>query len=162
MSEGPSPPEWLDLDDDEHLLVRTAPSSNLVLAGLVLGVALMLAMSVVVGFFTSRATGRTVSFIVLILIVALLAATFLLTKRREYVVTDRRVCAAVGFLDRDVSECPLEDVTDLAVDQTTWQQLFNVGTLRFEADCGGVAFSFLEDPTGVQSRLLGFVDLSGR
>lgn len=162
MSEASSPPEWLDLEEEEYVLVRTAPSSNLVLAGLLLGVGLMLAMAVLVGFFTSRATGRTVSFTVLVLIVALIAATFLLTKRREYVVTDRRACAAVGFLDRDVSQCSLSGVTDLAVEQSTWQQLFNVGTLRFETDGECVDFRLLEDPTGVQSRLLGMVDLSGR
>jgi uncharacterized membrane protein YdbT with pleckstrin-like domain len=161
MSEGPSPPEWLELDDDEYLLMRSAPSPNLVLAGLVFGVAMMLAMAVVVGFVTSQAIGRSVSFAVLILIVALLAATYLLTKRREYVVTDRQVCAAVGFLNRDVSACSLENVRDLAVEQTTWQQLFNVGTLRFEADGGAIVFRFLEDPAGVQSRLLEFVDLHG-
>lgn len=161
MAEASSPPEWLALEDDEYVVVRTTPSSNLVLAGLLVGLGLMLVMAVVVGFFTSRATGRTVSFTVLLLIIGLIAATFLLTKRREYVVTDRRACAAVGFLDRDVSECSLSRVTDLAVEQSTWQQLFNVGTLRFETDDGDLAFRLLEGPTGVQSRLLGIVDLSG-
>lgn len=161
MSNGVSPPAWLDLAPEEHVLVRTTPSSNLVLVGLIVGVVLMVAMAVVVGFLTSRATGRPLSFTVLLLVVGLIAATFLLTKRREYVVTDRRVCAAVGFLDREVSECPLGEVTDLAVEQSTWQQLFNVGTLRFETDGEDVTFRLLEDPTGVQSRLLGFVDLAG-
>lgn len=160
MSDGPSSPAWLDLEDDEYVVLRSAPSANLVLAALLIGVGLLLAMGIVVGFFTNRATGRTVSFTVLILIVALIAGAFLLTKRREYVVTDRRAFATVGFLDREVSACPLVDVTDLAVEQSTWQQLFNVGTLRFEAEGGGVAFRFLENPNVVQSRLLGLVDLS--
>jgi uncharacterized membrane protein YdbT with pleckstrin-like domain len=159
MSETPSSPSWLDLDDDEYVVVRTRPSSNLVLAAVVVGLGLMVTMAVVVGFFTSQSTGRAVSFTVLIGIVAVIAGTFLLTRRREYVMTDRRALAAVGFLYRDISSCTLSEVRGLAVQQSTWQQLFDVGTLRFETDGGGVAFRSLENPTGVQSRILGFVEL---
>ena len=82
MSETPSSPSWLDLDDDEYVVVRTRPSSNLVLAAVVVGLGLMVTMAVVVGFFTSQSTGRAVSFTVLIVIVAVIAGTFLLTRRR--------------------------------------------------------------------------------
>jgi len=159
MSEPPPSPSWLELADEEYVLLRTTPSSNLVLAAVLLGLSVMMAMAVVVGFLTTPAVGRPVSFVVLIMIIGAIAGTFLLTKRREYVVTDRRALAAVGFLDREVSSCPLSEVRDLAVEQSTWQQLFDVGTLRFEAADDGVVFRSLENPTGVQSRLLGRVDL---
>lgn len=155
---GASPtPDWLDLRPDEQMVLRAAPSSNLVLASLVFGVLLMLTMAVVVGFLTSLTTGRQVSFVVLVGIVSLIAGTFLITKRREYVVTTARVCTAVGLTDERVTERPLEAIHDVTVEQSGWQQLFNVGTLRFVTDSDELRFSLIEDPTGLQSRILQFI-----
>lgn len=162
MAKAASSPKWLDLRADEQVLLRAAPSSNLILASLITGVVLMLAMAVVVGFFTDISTGRQVSFAVLVGIVSLILGTFLVTKRREYVVTTKRVCTAVGLTNERVVECPLEGVRDVTVEQSDWQQLFNVGTLRFATEGGDdVRFALVENPTGMQGRLLQFVDRSG-
>lgn len=156
----PSPPEWLDLESGERVLVRATPSTNLVLASLIVGVVLMLVMSVVVGFFTDIATGRLVSFAVLVLIVVLIGAAFLVTKRREYVVTSERACAAVGLTGKTVAECSLERVRDVTVEQSGWQRVFNVGTLRFSTGRDDVTFALVENPASLHGRVLQFVDLS--
>jgi uncharacterized membrane protein YdbT with pleckstrin-like domain len=162
MAGPPASPEWLDLRPDERVVLQAAPSSNLVLVSLIAGVAMMLGMAVVVGFFTSVATGRRVSFVVLVGIVALIAGTFVLTKRREYVVTTARVCTAVGLTGERVTEYPIEHVRDVTVEQSGWQQLFNLGTLRFATDDEDVRFSLVENPTGLQGRILQFIELGGR
>lgn len=155
-------PDWLDSRSDEYVLLRASPSPNLVLASVIFGVLSMVAMALLVGFVTGVRTGRRVSFVVLVLIVALLAGAFLVTKRREYVVTSQRVCTAVGLTDKRVTAYPIERIRDVTVEQSGWQQLFNVGTVRFASDAdGGVAFQLVENPAGVQQRVLQFVDLSG-
>lgn len=158
------PPTWVDLGADEHVLVRARPSTNLVLAGLVAGVVLMVAMAVGVGFFAGLTTGRRVSFAVLILIVLIITGAFVVTKRHEYVLTSRRACSAVGVTDRRVTETPLEAVRDVSVEQSTGQRLFNVGTIRFVTDGGtaDVSFRLVENPRDLQRRILQFVDLTGR
>lgn len=157
------PPTWLALEADERVLVRARPSTNLVLAGLVLGVVLMVVMAVGVGFFAGLTTGRRVSFSVLILIVCIITGAFVVTKRSEYVVTSRRACSAVGVTDKRVREAPLRAVRDVSVEQSTWQRVFDVGTVRFVADGehADISFRFVENPMDLQRRLLQFVDLTG-
>jgi uncharacterized membrane protein YdbT with pleckstrin-like domain len=162
MAGPPTSPEWLDLDPDERVVVRTSPSLNLVLVSLITGVVLMLGMAVVVGFGTSVATGRRVSFVVLVGIVALIAGVFLFTKHREYVVTTTRVCTAVGLTNERVTEDPIERIRDVTVEQSGWQQLFNLGTLHFATDGEDVRFSLVENPTELQSRILQLVEFGGR
>jgi hypothetical protein len=158
----PSPPGWLELRDEERVVLRVAPSKNLVLASLTAGVVLMMAMAVVVGFVLSRTPARRVSFVVLLVIVAMIAGAFLVTERREYVLTSRRVCAAVGFGSKRVEACSVEAVADVSIEQDGWEQLLSVGTVRFATRDGeGVAFGLIENPAGVHGRVLQFVDLSG-
>lgn len=153
-------PDWLELRDDEYVLMRASPSQNIVLAGLILGVVTMVAMAVVVGFLTGIRTGRRLSFLVLILIVVLIAGAFLVTKRHEYVVTSERVCSAVGLTNKRVTSSPLDGVEDVTIEQSGWQQLFNVGTIRFSTRGESVAFLLVENPAGVHQQVLQFVELS--
>lgn len=155
-------PEWLVLEGDEQVLVRTTPSSNLVLASLVVGTVALFGMALVVSFLTTRQTGRLISLTVLLGIVGLLVAAFLITRRREYVLTSERVCAAVGFLDKEVTTVPVGRVGDVTVEQSWWQQLFQLGTLHFAAGGEGVSFRLVENPATLQQRVLQYVDLSGR
>lgn len=155
-----SAPDWLETRADEYVLLRASPSQNLVLASLILGVLAMMGMAVVVGFFTGVRTGRRVSFAVLVLVVVLLAGAFVVTKRREYVLTSQRVCSGVGLGDRRVTAYPLEQIHDVTIEQSGWQQLFNVGTIRFVSADGGVAFRLVENPAGLQRQVLQFVDIS--
>jgi len=163
VAQHPSPPDWLDLEDDERVVLRAEPSKNLVLASLTGGVVLILSMAVVVGFLLPRTPARRVSFVVLLLVVTMIAGAFLVTKRREYVLTSRRVCAAVGLRSKRVQERSIETVSDVTIEQDGWHQLFNVGTVRFAAGEGdGIAFDLVENPAGVHRHVLQFVDISGR
>lgn len=155
-----SAPDWLEPRADEHVLLRASPSQNLVLASLIAGVVAMVLMAVVVGFFLGIGVGRPVSFAVLLLVVALIAGAFVVTKRREYVLTSQRVCAAVGLTGKRVTSYPLEGIHDVTIEQSGWQQLFDVGTIRFSAGEGDVSFRLVENPAGLQRRILQFVDLS--
>lgn len=155
-----SAPDWLEPRADEYVLLRASPSQNLVLASLIAGVLAMVGMAVVVGFFLGLRFGRPVSFAVLLLVVALIAGAFVVTKRREYVLTSQRVCAAVGLTEKRVTAYPLEGIRDVTIEQSGWQQLFNVGTIRFAAGDGDVSFRLVENPAALQRRVLQFVDLS--
>lgn len=155
----PRPPEWLPLEDGEQVWLRVSPSRNLVLAALVVGFALLLVMSVTVSATNDLDTGRAVSFTVLVIIVGLLLAASLVSRRNEYVLTSERACAGVGLGSKHVTTVDLEVVRDVTVEQSTWQQLANVGTLRFVADGGDLTFSLVENPSGLHQRVLQFVEV---
>lgn len=156
----PDPPEWMTLDADERVRLRSAPSTNLVLASLTAGFALLIAMSITVGFFTDLATGRSVSFAVLVLIVGLLLAAYTVIKTREYVLTSERACAGVGLTEKRVSSVDLKNVRDVTVGQSEWQRPLNVGTVRFVTNDGEpVEFRLVENPATVYRRILQVVDL---
>lgn len=155
----PSPPTWLDLDDGERVWMRVTPSRNLVLAALTVGFVLLLVMSVAVSAMSDLGTGRAVSLTVLLVIVGLLVVAFLLTKRSEYVLTSHRVCAGVGLGSKRVVAVDLHDVRDVTVEQSTWQRLASVGTLRFVADGDDLRFTLVGNPTYLQQRAFELVDL---
>lgn len=154
----PSRPEWLTLEDDEQVWLRATPSTNLVLASLAVGFVLLLAMSVVVGFLADLATGRAMSFAVLVLIVALLGAAYVVIKRREYVLTSKRASIGVGLRSKRVSSVAIEDVRDVRVEQSGWQRWVDIGDLRFVADEGTVRFAFVDEPTDLYEYAVEFVE----
>lgn len=154
----PSPPAWLALDGDERLWLRASPSRNLVLAALAVGFVLLLVMSVAVSAMNDLGTGRAVSLSVLLLIVGLLLAAFVATKRAEYVITSDRVCAAIGLRSKRVETVPVERVRAVTVEQSTWQRLANVGTLRFVGDGEELTFSLVGNPRFVQEKAFEIVD----
>ncbi|WP_396611323.1 PH domain-containing protein [Haloferax sp. S1W] len=155
-----SPPAWLTLADSEQVWVRTAPSRNLVLAALATGFVLLLVMSVTVSAMDDLQTGRAVSFTVLLLIVGLLVVAFLITKRNEYVLTSDRVCTGVGLRSKRVTAVAVRDVQDVTVEQSTWQQLVNVGTVRFVAGGDDLRFSLVGNPVYLQQQVFQFVDIT--
>lgn len=155
----PSPPEWVNLGDDERVWLRVRPSRNLVLVALTVGFALLLAMSVAVSAMSDLTTGRAVSLTVLLLIVGLILAAFLLTRRREYLLTSERVCAGIGFGNKRGESLAIEDVDDVVVEQSTWQQLANVGTLRFVGAGDELAWSLVGNPAYLQQQALQIVTL---
>lgn len=155
----PTPPEWLALDDGERVWLRASPSRNLVLAALATGFVALLAMSVAVSAMDDPGTGRAVSLAVLLSIVGLLLAAFLHIRRNEYVLTSERACAGTGLRSKRVRSVALADVRDVTVERSTWQQLVNVGTLRFVADEGDLRFALVEHPAHIHRRALQVVDL---
>lgn len=153
----PSPPEWVTLADGERVWLRAEPSRNLVLAALTVGFALLLAMSVAVSAMTDLATGRAVSFTVLVVIVGLILAAFLVTRHRDYLLTSDRICVGVGFREKRTESLDAAEVRDVVVEQSTWQQLANVGTLRFVADGEDLAWALIGNPAYLQQQALQFV-----
>lgn len=159
----PSPPDWLSLATDERMWIRTSPSGNLVLGSLAVGFVALMAMSIVVSFYTTQETGRALSFAVLLSILALLAATYFVINRREYVLTSRRAYAATGLAPRRVSSVDLEDVHGVALDQSGWRGLLNIGDLQFLTDEGDeVRFALIDEPQWAYERALESIESSDR
>lgn len=155
----PAPPDWLSIRSNEEVWVRTAPSGNLVLGSLTIGFVLLLTTSIAIGFFTSVVTGRTLSIAVLSVILALLAATYLVINRREYVLTSQRVCVGVGLLSKDVRTVALDDVHDVSVDRSGWRGWLAVGNLRFlTTDGTEIRFSFVDNPQVAYERALDSIE----
>lgn len=149
-------PDWLTLDNDESVRVHARPSKNLLLGALVIGTALLLGVGVLAILADiDIMTGRLLSFVVLLVIVVMTGSVYLVTRRREYVVTSRRVCEAVGLTSKRVSAVDLDEVADVSVEQSDWQGWLNVGSLRFVTDDGNaVRFALIENPQWVYERTL--------
>lgn len=150
----PTPPEWLTLEDGERVWLIASPSRNLLLAALATGFVLLIAMSLLVSAMDDLGTGRAISLTVLLVIVGLLLGAYALTRRSEYVLTSERASAAVGLRSKRIESVDLEDVRDVTIEQSGWQQLVNVGTLRFTADGDALAFSLIGEPSVAYQRAL--------
>lgn len=162
-SSHPSPPEWLSLEADERMWIRATPSGNLVLGSLTVGFVAILVMSIGVSFFTSLETGQLISFVVLLLILALLAATYLVINRREYVLTSRRAYAAIGLSSKSVRSVDLDDVRDVTIERSGWRGWLNVGDLQFLTEEGDeIRFALIENPEWAYERALESIDTSDR
>jgi uncharacterized membrane protein YdbT with pleckstrin-like domain len=149
----------MTLDVGERVWLRATPSTNLVLASLAVGFVLLVAMSVVVGTLTDLATGQAVSFAVLVFIVALLVAAYVVTQRREYVLTSDRACVGIGLTSKRVTSVAIEDIRNVRVEQSTWQQWVDIGDLRFVADDGTtVRFAFIDDLAALHEYAAEFVE----
>lgn len=155
----PDPPEGVPLARGEQVWLHATPSTNLVLAALGVGFAILVAMSVVVGFFLDIAAGRAVSLAGLVLIVSLLVAAYAVTRTREYLLTSERVCAVVGLTEKRVAAADLDDVRDVTVEQSRWQRLVNVGDVRFVTETGSVEFALVENPAHLRQRALQLVEV---
>lgn len=147
-------PKWLTLSPDETVNFRARPSKNLLLAGIGTGMVLLVLVSVVVAALGDISTGRALSFVVVILVVAILAGIYALVHRWEYAVTSDRACVATGLRSRDCRSVNLDDVEEVRVDRSRWQRLVNVGDLSFVTEEETLRFAFLDSPHRVQERVL--------
>lgn len=154
-----SPPEWLALAPGEEVWFRGTPSGNLLLASLTIGFLLLTGMSMLVSVGTDLATGRRAMFTVLVVILAVIVGVFITIERREYVLTNERVYVGVGLRSKRVRSVALDDVRDVSLEQSNWQQHLHLGTLRFvthdEADT--LSFALIEEPQSVYSHILDLV-----
>lgn len=150
-------PEWLTLNPEETVSLRTAPSKNLLLAGIGAGMVLLVVVSVVAAL-GDIATGRILSFAVLMIVVALLGGIYLLVHRWEYVVTSERACVTRGLLSREIHVVRLDAVEEVTLDQSRWQRVANVGDLLFVTDERTLRFSSVEDPRYVYEQAVAHVE----
>lgn len=164
MNESPSsPPEWLSLEPDEHVVLRASPSRNLLLASLVVGFVVLTGMAILVTVGTDLATGRMAMFAVLLLVLAAIAGVFIWVEQREYVVTSRRVSVAVRLPSTRVSSIALDDVRDVTVDRSGWRGWIEVGDLQFRTDDGTVLrFAAIENPRVAYQRVLESIESADR
>lgn len=164
MNESPSsPPEWLSLEPDEHVLLRTSPSRNLLLASLVVGFVVLTGVAILVSVGTDIATGRMAMFAVLLLILATIAGVFIWVEHREYVMTSRRVSVAAQLPSTRVSSIALDDVRDITVDQSGWREWIEVGDLQFHTNDGTVLrFAAIENPQVAYQRALESIESADR
>lgn len=162
MSEAdrPRPPEWLRLEPDETVWLRATPSKNLLLAGVGVGFVLLVVGSVGVGVVGDLRTGRLLSASMLAVILGLLGGVFLLTERREYVLTSERAYRRVGLTSETVEDVALDRIRDVSLEQSTWQRWIGVGSLQFVAEDPDedVRFAFVENPHHVFKRVTEYVE----
>lgn len=151
-------PEWLTLNPEETVSLRTAPSKNLLLAGIGVGMVLLVVVSAVVAALGDIATGRILSFAVLMIVVAILGGIYLLVRRWEYVVTSERACVTRGLLSREIHVVRLDAVEEVTLDQSRWQRVANVGDLLFVTDERTLRFGSVEAPRHLYKRVLAHVE----
>lgn len=147
-------PGWLTLSPGETVLLRAGPSKNLLLAGIGSGMVLLVLVSVVVAALGDIATGRALSFLVVMAVVASLAGIYALVHRWEYAVTSERACVVTGLWSRERRSVELDAIEEVRVDQSRWQRLVSVGDLVFVTDEGPLRFALVGAPYRVQEQVL--------
>lgn len=151
-------PTWLTLAPAERVLLRTRPSTNLVLASVVGGFLLITLGSLPFIAVSAVDTGRRATFALAALVVLLVLGSFLFVRHREYVVTSNRVAVARGLQSKDVRTVDVENITDVSVAQRRLLGLVNLGTVRFETNGGDpVEFSLVERPSAVYEQVLDYL-----
>lgn len=146
-------PEWLTLGPGETVHVRAAPSKNLLLAAIAVGMTLLLVVSLVVAALGNIAMGRALSFAVTVFALALLVAIYGFVDRWEYAVTSDRACVARGFRSRERTVLPLDAVERVDVEQSHWQRVIDVGDIVFITDDDALRFVAVEDPRRVHEQV---------
>lgn len=150
-------PPWLTLDTDERVLLRTAPSTNLIMAAVVGGFFLMTFGSLPFIAYGTVGTGRITVFAIIGLVLAVTLYLFVLIRGRDYVVTTKRAVIAGGLREKTVTSVRLDRVTDVELEQGRWHRLLSVGSLRFVTEDGpDLEFSFVGSPHFVYERALDF------
>lgn len=152
------PPEWLSLGAAETIQFRAAPSQNLLLAGIGGGMTGLLVVAVLVAAIGDIGTGRTLSFAGVVLVLGAIGGIYLFVNRWEYVVTSDSVYVRRGFASRETDRIGLDAVEGVALEQSWWQRLVNVGTIALATPDDAIRFVAIEDPRHVQDRLRTIVD----
>lgn len=151
-------PRWLTLSPGETVRLRVGPSKNLLLLGIGTGMVLLVLVSVVVAALGDIATGRALSFLVVILVMAMFAGIYAFVHRWEYVVTSDRACVVTGLRSRERRSIRPGDIEEVRVEQSRWQRLVNVGDLLLVTDERTLRFGSVEGPQPVYEQLLAHVE----
>lgn len=148
-------PDWLTLDRDERVLLRMQPSKNVLLLTFGVGTAMLLGVGVLALVAdVAVPTARLLSTAILVFIFVLTAVVYLLTRRREYVVTTASAYEAVGFRSKNVEGVDLGQATDVMVVQSGWQRRLNVGEVRLIDDSGEqLRLRYVEHPAWIRERI---------
>ncbi len=152
-------PPWMVLDPDERVLLRTGPSNNLLMAGVVGGFFFITLVSVPFIVLEAVDAGRRATFTSAGLSMVLAVLIYLWIRNREYAVTSKRVSAASGLRDKAVTSVDLDAVEEVELVQNRWHSLLRVGTLRFVTGAGeDLTFELVGSPHFVYERALDFAE----
>lgn len=151
-------PAWMTLDRDERVLLRTEPSTNLIMGGVVAGFFLITFASVPFIVLGEVDAGRRTTFAVTGFVVVAILWIFLQIRQREYAVTNKRVSVASGIGSKVVTSIDVEDIDDIRLEQDRWHRLLSVGTLLFVTDDDDdLQFDLVGSPQFVYERALDFI-----
>lgn len=143
---GLAAPEWLDTGPEETVWLRASPSKNLILVGVAIGFVVLVLVSAIVGALGDRLVGRVLSAGMLVTLVALLVGPFWYAGRREYVLTSRQVVDRAALPWREERRMAVDDVDQVALEQSSWKGWIGVSDIRFTDDDGGdLRFAYLDD-----------------
>jgi len=151
-------PSWMTLDPDERVLLRMRPSTNLVMAAVVLGFFLITLGATPFIALGAVDVGRRTTFAITGLVVVAVLALFLFVRHREYAVTNKRVSVATGLRSKEVRSVSIADITDVALNQGRADRILSIGTLRFatDGDAENLSFNYVGSPHYVYERALDF------
>ena len=161
MSETPSvrTPSWMTLQPDERVLLRSGPSMNLLMAGVVGGFLFMTVISVPFIVLGAVDAGRRVTFTAAALSMLAVVGIYLVIRNHDYAVTSDRVATASGFRDTEVSSIDVEDVDEVELVQAWWHRVLRVGTLAFVTENDEkLRFGLVDSPHFVYERALDFTE----
>jgi len=154
-------PSWMTLDPDERVLLRTGPSMNLLMAGVVGGFFFITLVSIPFIIQGAVDAGRRSTFTASALSMVAVVAIYLVVRNREYTVTSKRVSTASGIRDREVTSIDVEDIDEVELVQDWWHRLLSVGTLQFVTeDDEELRFGLVGSPHFVYERALEFTQES--
>lgn len=152
-------PQWLVLDRDERMLLRTGPSNNLLMAGVVGGFFFITLVSFPFIALEAVDAGRRATFASAGLSMVLAVLIYLWIRNREYAVTSKRVSAASGLREKEVASIDVAAVEEVELVQEWWHDVLRVGTLAFVTETGEeLTFDLVGSPHFVYERALDFTE----
>lgn len=141
-------PDWLDVEPGETVWLHASPSKSLVLVGVGIGFVVLVGVSALVGALGDVLIGRALSAVMLVSLLLLLIGPFLLSERREYVLTNSRVIEKPALPWRSDTWIPIENVEAVSLEQSSWEGYMGIGDLRFDTvhNAHDLRFAYLDDP----------------
>ena len=152
-------PSWMMLEPDERVLLRSGPSMNLLMAGVVGGFLFMTVVSVPFIVLGAVDAGRRATFTAAALSMLAVVGIYVLIRNRDYAVTSDRVATASGFRDTEVRSVDVADVDEVELVQARWHRFLRVGTLAFVTENDEeLRFGLVGSPHFVYERALDFTE----
>jgi uncharacterized membrane protein YdbT with pleckstrin-like domain len=149
----------MTLQPDERVLLRSGPSMNLLMAGVVGGFLFMTVISVPFIVLGAVDAGRRATFTAAALSMLAVVGIYLVIRNRDYAVTSDRVATASGFRDTEVSSVDVEDIDEVELVQAWWHRFLRVGTLAFVTENDDeLRFGLVDSPHFVYERALDFTE----
>lgn len=127
---------------------------EIILIGLIL-IAVALAL-IYLDQYLPRAFTLLVGFLLLLIPIATLTRDVISYSERQFIITNRRVIAISGVLDKNVTDSSLEKVNDVRMTQSAIGRLFNFGDIEIltASELGVNFFKQIFDPVHFKTAML--------